>query len=462
MIIENRVFTIPIRRSSSWLEAMADLMRSSLPADAHPLRFAVVAATSHDATIEATLVRCPDHGPFAGPLREIELLHPHPKSHQATPFCAVQIIPTGVRCEFGGYAGDACPVTNLLAATVDVLLTHPNAVNASELNEMAGNVQYVEGRSLDDFLLGRVGLRPSASNRIGTFVDPTGLHLLDDVLRTLDAGRATGGLACDTYAVLGEEAGVEVAWSPSGCAVGLIRRPEVIAEAVAALIADGADAIGGVSVIHGVTAEMAARHQRGEIPNPSGGVEAIITHLISKLFRVPTAHAPLPYYNELKSKAADDPRLAAELISTPHYFSVLKGLSRAPRLVALPAPDADLLTVDNVGAVIMPASCLGGLPAMAAEFSDIPVIAVRENRTVLNVTNEHMHFDNVVEVESYLEAAGVLLALRHGIALPSLRRPIGGTRRVHPDFPSATGARDSGDQFTRSQFTGGAKTISGS
>jgi Protein of unknown function (DUF3326) len=447
MIIENRVFTIPNRRSSTWLEAMADLMGRSLPADAHPLRFAIVAVTGQEATIEVTLVRCPDDDPFAGRLREIELLRPRPKSHQAMPFCAVQIIPTGVRCEFGGFAGDACPVTNLLAATVDVLLTHPNAVNASELNEMAGNVQYVEGRSLDDFLLGHIGLRPVASNRVGTFVDPTGLHLLDDVLRTLDAGRATGGLACDTYALLSDEAGVEVAWSPSGCAVGLIRRPEVIVEAAAALLADGADAIGGVSVIHGVTAEMAARHQRGEIPNPSGGVEAIITHLISKLFRVPTAHAPLPYYNELKSKAADDPRLAAELISTPHYFSVLKGLSRAPRLVALPALDADLLTLNNVGAVVMPASCLGGLPAMAAEFSDIPVIAVRENRTVLNVTNEHMHFGNVIEVESYLEAAGVLLALRHGISLPSLRRPIGGARRVDPALPSTTGARDPGDQL---------------
>jgi hypothetical protein len=459
MIIENRVFTVPTRRSSSWLDAMADLMSRSLPADAHPLRFAIVAVTSQEATIEVTLVRCPDDDPFAGRLREIELLRPRPKSHQAMPFCAVQIIPTGVRCEFGGFAGDACPVTNLLAATVDVLLTHPNAVNASELNEMASNVHYVEGRSLDDFLLGHIGLRPVASNRIGTFVDPTGLHLLDDVLRTLDAGRATGGLACDTYALLSDEAGVEVAWSPSGCAVGLIRRPEVIVEAVTALLADGADAIGGVSVIHGVTAEMAARHQRGEIPNPSGGVEAIITHLVSKLFRVPAAHAPLPYYNELKSKSADDPRLAAELISTPHYFSVLKGLSRAPRLVALPAPDADagLLTLDNVGAVVIPASCLGGLPAMAAEFSDIPVIAVRENRTVLNVTNEHMHFGNVIEVESYLEAAGVLLALRHGIALPSLRRPIGGARRVDPAVPPTTGALDTDDQFT-----GGAVGISGS
>ena len=109
----------------------------------------------------------------------------------------------------------------------------------------------------------------------------------------------------------------------------MVLRPEAIVEAVEALLADGVDAIGGVSVIEGVTEEMFVSHQRGEIPNPSGGVEAIITHLVSKLFRVPTAHAPLPYYQDTKPRSRDNPRVAAELISTPHYFSVLKGLARA-------------------------------------------------------------------------------------------------------------------------------------
>ena len=70
----------------------------------------------------------------------------------------MQIIPTGVGSEFGGFAGAGCPVTNLLAASVDYLVTHPNAVNASDPNEMAGNVLYVEGKSLDNFLLGHLGL----------------------------------------------------------------------------------------------------------------------------------------------------------------------------------------------------------------------------------------------------------------------------------------------------------------
>jgi hypothetical protein len=78
-----------------------------------------------------------------------------------------------------------------------------------------------------------------------------------------------------------------------------------------------------------------------------------------------------------------------------------------------------------VGAVVMPASCLGGIPALAAEYSDIPLIAVEENRTLLAVTNDQMRMRNVIAVNSYLEAAGVILALKQGISMESLRRPIG-------------------------------------
>ena len=49
---------------------------------------------------------------------------------------------------------------------------------------------YVEGRALDDFLLGHLALRPVAANRIGTFVDPTGAtSIVDMVIHALHAGR---------------------------------------------------------------------------------------------------------------------------------------------------------------------------------------------------------------------------------------------------------------------------------
>jgi hypothetical protein len=99
-------------------------------------------------------------------------------------------------------------------------------------------------------------------------------------------------------------------------------------------------------------------------------------------------------------------------------------------LRSLTGAPAQVLTVNNVGAVVLPASCLGGIPALAAQFSDIPLIAVTENRTILDVTNAKMQMANVIPVASYLEAAGVVLALRNGISLESLRRPIAAARRL--------------------------------
>jgi glycosyltransferase involved in cell wall biosynthesis len=84
----------------------------------------------------------------------------------------------------------------------------------------------------------------------------------------------------------------------------------------------------------------------------------------------------------------------------------------------------DVIGLDHVGAVVVPASALGGIPALAADYSGIPLIAVRENHTILDVTADALGLENVIQVESYLEAAGVLLALRRGISLESLRRPI--------------------------------------
>jgi uncharacterized protein DUF3326 len=427
MRIANATLTVAKNDARTWLERVASELSINLRSGRYPLRAAIVKVTDGEAVIESSFVDLDPRDPYRERFTDIELTSPRRKDHQDAEFAVVQVIPTGVRCETGGFAGDACPATNLLATAADLVITHPNAVNASDINEMASNVLYVEGKSLDDFLLGHLALAPTRSNRIGTFVDPTGTAYLDDVIHTLNAARAVGGIDCSLYTVGSREIGVRTLWSPSGCAVGTVLDPLAILETVEQLLDAGVDAIGGVSVIHGVTAAEFSQHLSGQIPNPSGGVEAIITHLISKVFRVPTAHAPLPYYKDVKERGTHNPRASAEFISTPHYLCVLKGLARAPRLVAIDRLDqvpAHLVSLNAVGAIVVPASCLGGIPALAAEFSGIPLIAVEENRTLLAVTNDKMRMSNVISVRSYLEAAGVILALRQGISLESLRRPI--------------------------------------
>jgi hypothetical protein len=434
MWIENKQYTIKFQDAKPWLKTISSWIKQDLKDNQYPLRFAIVAVENNKIIIDATIITYDSSSNYYEKLNTIELLNPRKKLFQDSSFGVVQIIPTGIGCEIGGFAGDACPATNLLASAVDFVVTHPNAVNASEINEMATNVLYVEGKALDDFLLGYFGLMPVNSNKIGTFVDISGIDYLDYVVNTLNAAHCVKAIDSNFYILLKEELGVKIEWTESGCAVGTILKPELILDAVDNLIANGATAIGGVSVIHGVTKEMFTKHLQGKMPNPSGGIEAIITHLISKIFGIPTAHAPLPYYQDIKDRETYNPRASAEFISIPHYFCVLKGLAKAPRLVPLSSLEnvaSHLITLNNIGAIVIPASCLGGIPALMAQYNNIPLIAVKDNKTILDVTNDKMQMENVIEVDSYLEAAGVLLALKQGISIDSVRRPIQCAKQIY-------------------------------
>ena len=82
--------------------------------------------------------------------------------------------------------------------------------------------------------------------------------------------------------------------------------------------------------------------------------------------------------------------------------------------------------------MVLPASALGGIPALAAHLHRIPIIAVAENSTILSVHKDAMKLDNVIAASSYAEAAGIVLSLRHGISLRSLRRPFEAALELRP------------------------------
>jgi hypothetical protein len=133
MIIENTVHRLEAKRNGSWLNTVSVLFASEFGSNSYPLRFSIVDISKGELVIESTVIRFgPDHR-YAGKFGMIEVMEPRRKAFQARPFGVVQIIPTGIGCEFGGYAGDAGPVTNLLASVVDFLVTHPSTVNASEV-----------------------------------------------------------------------------------------------------------------------------------------------------------------------------------------------------------------------------------------------------------------------------------------------------------------------------------------
>ena len=81
-------------------------------------------------------------------------------------FNAVMLVPTGIGAEIGGHAGDAGSAARLLAAACDTLITHPNVVNASDINELPENGLYVEGSVICRLLMGTAGLARVRQNRV--------------------------------------------------------------------------------------------------------------------------------------------------------------------------------------------------------------------------------------------------------------------------------------------------------
>ena len=167
----------------------------------------------------------------------------------------------------------------------------------------------------------------------------------------------------------------------------------------------------------------------GQMLNPWGGVEAMLTHTISALFDTPSAHAPMLENQEISNMETGivDPRMAAESISLTFMQSVLRGLQRSPKIIV--DPDAHTfngtLTAEDVSCLVIPDNCLG-LPTLAALEQNIPVIAVKENKTVMKNDLDQLPWNpgQLHYAENYWEAAGIMACLKGGIDPTSLRRPL--------------------------------------
>jgi Protein of unknown function (DUF3326) len=338
----------------------------------------------------------------------------------------VSIVPTGVGCNLGGYAGDAAPATNLLAATTDYLVTNPNAVNASNFISMDDNVLYTEGLCIDLFMKGAVDLHVPYANRVGLIVEKSSPESLDVVFNIVNTVRAVHGVEIVDVVVTPEPIGSHCIENASGAFVGTVDRPQVLFDACEKLLRQGVNAIAVTTNIQDLPPEEYVKHFEGEYPNPLGGVEAIISHLVVNRFQVPAAHAPMINLKDLELvHSVVDARGAGEMASVSGLACTLIGLRRAPQISpARSFRSADIINVHNLLAVVCPASCLGGIPAIYASKHGVPIVGVVENSTVLGVSGQRVGIDDVIEVQSYAEAAGVLLALKRGINLQSIRRPL--------------------------------------
>jgi hypothetical protein len=344
----------------------------------------------------------------------------------SAPLPTLLVIPTGIGCALGGYAGDGLPAARLLAAASGCLITHPNVMNGAALYWSDPRVHYVEGSSLDRFAAGELLLRPVRRQRVGLLLD-AGIEpeLRQRHLQVADACRATLGLEIGPVVTTDRPLEVSLSLGASGVSWGELGQPEALLRAGAQLKAAGATAIAVVARFpDDPESEALAAYRNGSGVDALAGAEAVISHLLSRELGLPCAHAPalspLPLDPQL------DPRAAGEELGFTFLPCVLVGLSRAPDLVPVAQADAALhvatLAIDAVGAVIAPAGALGGAAVLACAERGIPVIAV-DNPCLLNVNAEALGLE-VLPASSYSEAAGLVLALREGLAPAALRRPL--------------------------------------
>jgi hypothetical protein len=344
-------------------------------------------------------------------------------------FTTVLIVPTGIGAEVGGHAGDATPVARLLGSVADTLVTHPNVVNASDINEIPENGLYVEGSLLTRMLMGTIGLQPVRTNRILAIIDEhEDPKFTADAINSVNAARATLGTSIPTVVRLDPPLAMSAEFSASGRAMGRIEAAQHLLQVIDENVGDF-DAIALSTQIRvPLNYHVDYYEQRGEMINPWGGVEAILTHGISTLYGMPSAHAPMLESEEVADLDLGlvESRMASEAISIAFFICALKGLQRAPRVVTDPAvlQTPGVLSAEDVSCLVIPDGVLG-MPVIAALEQRIPVIAVRESAnlmrndlTVLPWAPGQLHI-----VENYWEAAGVMAALKAGLDPAAMRRP---------------------------------------
>lgn len=314
------------------------------------------------------------------------------------------IVPTGIGASIGGYAGDAGAYARKFAQYTN-LIVNPNVVNAGGFSAITDSMLYVEGYSLDEFFKGKINLVPSKDNKIGIVYDKSISHdVLNIHINTQNAVKTVYGIDINAYEVTEEEVGVEFYMTDSEISVGSVKNIETLEKASKKLIDKGCNAIALVCYFDEAE-EDNPLYSSGEGADPVGGVEAIISHYISKTLKVPCAHSPAFEDYSITSDLVH-PKSASEYITPTFLPCILLGLSQAP-----------LITTENIGInvkdldfLVMPHNSLGSVPVFEAIKRNIPIYAVLENKTELDVTKEKLFSEsNIIEVDTYSKCLEMIL-----------------------------------------------------
>ena len=331
------------------------------------------------------------------------------------------IVPTGIGAKIGGYAADANPACKLLAKASDLLITHPNVVNGALLTDIPENVVVVEGYLLDRFFANQIALRLGVKHKIGVVVDGAASEQERQLTQTcIDAARTVYGID-----IMPEIFYTEQAIDAND--LKHIKNPDTLLEACNRAREAGATALALLAVLdEDPQSQEAQDYAQGEGHDPIGSIEAKISHLVSQIFLLPSAHAPIVRSSEASPEQVD-PKVAAEYLSESFLASVFKCLQASPQIIPLESNykvltsgytnPAELglkrkpedIIIHDLANLVVPYDCCNGVPMIEAWKQEIQLLCVRNNTTDLDDSPELFGIPHKL-MNSYLEAAGYLLA----------------------------------------------------
>ncbi len=302
------------------------------------------------------------------------------------------IIPTGIGASIGGFAGDASVWARKISQKCK-LLVNPNVVNAACFSGINENMLYVEGYSLDEFFRGRLNLLPSNNNKIGIVFDKSiSQRVLNVHINTINAVKTVYGINIIGYEITDSPAGIEFFIDKSGVSTGNVKNLETIKIASKNLLKKGADAI---AIVCSFPEDEGNDYANGTGVDPVGGVEAIISHYISKELKIPCAHSPAFENIEISTEIVDS-RCSAEYITPTFLPCILIGLSQAPKL----CNQNNGININDLDFLVLPHNSLGCIPVFEMLKRNKQIFAVKENQTVLAVTDKMLGI-NCTTINSY-------------------------------------------------------------
>ena len=308
------------------------------------------------------------------------------------------VVPTGVGASIGGFAGDASVYARNISQKCK-LIVNPNVVNAACFSGINENMFYVEGYSLDEFFKGKLNLIPSYNNKIGVVFDKSiSQRVLNVHINTINAVKTVYGIDIIGYEITDEYVGVDFYKDASGASVGNVQNLSTIKSASEKLIKKGAEAI---AIVCSFPEDDGEDYANGVGVDPVGGVEAIISHYVSKELCVPCAHSPAFENIEISTDIVDS-RCSAEYITPTFLPCILIGLYQAPKLSRTCG-----ISINDLDFLIMPYNSLGSIPVLEMQKLNKTVFTVNENHTVLDVNADKMHIKSTA-VQSYKELIDIL------------------------------------------------------